>query len=92
MASPPQAYRLQSRPRGLALVLSNVHFTGEKDLDFRSGGDVDHSNLVTLFKLLGYDVHVLLDQTAQVQMQNLGPETTAASLLEGLYLNSYLTP
>ena len=64
--APPQAYRLQSRPRGLALVLSNVHFTGEKDLEFRSGGDVDHSTLVTLFKLLGYKVHVLLDQTAQV--------------------------
>uniref|UniRef100_A0A4W2FGE5 Caspase 2 n=1 Tax=Bos indicus x Bos taurus TaxID=30522 RepID=A0A4W2FGE5_BOBOX len=61
------AYRLQSRPRGLALVLSNVHFTGEKDLEFRSGGDVDHSTLVTLFKLLGYKVHVLLDQTAQLQ-------------------------
>lgn len=48
-------------------MLSNVHFTGEKDLEFRSGGDVDHSTLVALFKLLGYKVHVLLDQTAQVQ-------------------------
>ena len=49
-------------------MLSNVHFTGEKDLEFRSGGDVDHSTLVTLFKLLGYKVHVLLDQTAQVHL------------------------
>ncbi|XP_016050929.1 PREDICTED: caspase-2 isoform X1 [Miniopterus natalensis] len=65
------AYRLQSRPRGLALVLSNVYFTGEKDLDFRSGGDVDHSSLVTLFKLLGYKVHVLLDQTAQEMQEKL---------------------
>ncbi|XP_036285009.1 caspase-2 isoform X6 [Pipistrellus kuhlii] len=65
------AYRLQSRPRGLALVLSNVHFTGEKDLDSRSGGDVDHRNLVTLFKLLGYTVHVLLDQTAQEMQEKL---------------------
>lgn len=65
------AYRLQSRPRGLALVLSNVHFTGEKDLEFRSGGDVDHSTLVTLFKLLGYKVHVLLDQTAQEMKEKL---------------------
>ncbi|XP_037370881.1 caspase-2 isoform X2 [Talpa occidentalis] len=65
------AYRLQSRPRGLALVLSNVHFTGEKDLEFRSGGDVDHSMLVTLFKLLGYSVHVLLDQTAQEMQEKL---------------------
>ncbi|XP_027430542.1 caspase-2 isoform X3 [Zalophus californianus] len=67
----PPAYRLQSRPRGLALVLSNVHFTGEKDLEFRSGGDVDHSTLVTLFKLLGYKVHVLLDQTAQEMQEKL---------------------
>ncbi|XP_044102704.1 caspase-2 isoform X2 [Neovison vison] len=65
------AYRLQSQPRGLALVLSNVHFTGEKDLEFRSGGDVDHSTLVTLFKLLGYKVHVLLDQTAQEMQEKL---------------------
>ncbi|XP_056655805.1 caspase-2 isoform X3 [Monodelphis domestica] len=65
------AYRLQSRPRGLAMVLSNVHFNGEKDLEFRSGGDVDHSSLVTLFKLLDYDVHVLRDQTAQKMQENL---------------------
>ncbi|XP_020853602.1 caspase-2 isoform X2 [Phascolarctos cinereus] len=65
------AYRLQSRPRGLALVLSNVHFNGEKDLEFRSGGDVDHSSLVTLFKLLDYDVHVLHDQTAQEMHEKL---------------------
>ncbi|KAM5204993.1 caspase-2 isoform 1-T1 [Hipposideros larvatus] len=65
------AYRLQSRPRGLALVLSNVHFTGEKDLEFRSGGDVDHSTLVALFKLLGYEVHVLFDQTAQEMQKKL---------------------
>ncbi|XP_012302948.2 caspase-2 isoform X1 [Aotus nancymaae] len=65
------AYRLQSRPRGLALVLSNVHFTGEKDLEFRSGGDVDHSRLVTLFKLLGYDIHDLHDQTTQEMREKL---------------------
>ncbi|XP_045038020.1 caspase-2 isoform X2 [Desmodus rotundus] len=65
------AYRLTSRPRGLALVLSNVHFTGEKDLEFRSGGDVDHNTLVALFKLLGYQVHVLLDQTAQEMQEKL---------------------
>ncbi|XP_006887236.1 PREDICTED: caspase-2 [Elephantulus edwardii] len=65
------AYRMQARTRGLALVLSNVHFTGEKDLEFRSGGQVDHSTLVTLFKLLGYSVHVLHDQTAQEMQEKL---------------------
>ncbi|XP_012877035.1 PREDICTED: caspase-2 [Dipodomys ordii] len=65
------AYRLQSRPRGLALVLSNVHFTGEKDLEFRSGGDVDHSTLVNLFKHLGFSVHVLHDQTAKEMQEKL---------------------
>lgn len=52
-------------------MLSNVHFTGEKDLEFRSGGDVDHTTLVTLFKLLGYNVHVLHDQTAQEMQEKL---------------------
>ncbi|XP_023568601.1 caspase-2 isoform X3 [Octodon degus] len=66
-----QAYRLQSQPRGLALVLSNVHFTGEKDLELRSGGEVDYSTLVALFKLLGYSVHVLHDQTAQEMQEKL---------------------
>nr|XP_003422854.1 caspase-2 isoform X1 [Loxodonta africana] len=65
------AYRMQARTRGLALVLSNVRFTGEKDLEFRSGGDVDRSTLVTLFKLLGYNVHVLHDQTAQEMQEKL---------------------
>lgn len=51
--------------------MSNVHFTGEKDLEFRSGGDVDHTTLVTLFKLLGYNVHVLYDQTAQEMQEKL---------------------
>lgn len=52
-------------------MLSNVHFTGEKDLELRSGGEVDYSTLVTLFKLLGYDIHVLHDQTAQEMQEKL---------------------
>ena len=70
---------MTSRPRGLALVLSNVHFTGEKDLEFRSGGDVDHNTLVALFKLLGYQVHVLLDQTAQVPDATFGARNARCS-------------
>ncbi|XP_042639009.1 caspase-2 [Orycteropus afer afer] len=66
-----KAYRMEARTRGLALVLSNVRFTGEKDLEFRSGGSVDHSTLVTLFTLLGYNVHVLHDQTAQEMQEKL---------------------
>ncbi|XP_004714052.1 caspase-2 [Echinops telfairi] len=65
------AYRMQARTRGLALVLSNVHFTGEKDLEFRSGGDVDQATLASLFKLLGYSVHVLQNQTAQEMEKQL---------------------
>ncbi|XP_054858193.1 caspase-2 isoform X2 [Eublepharis macularius] len=61
------AYRLISRPRGLALILSNVHFRGEKDLEFRSGGDVDHASLQKLFEYLGYQVFVRHNQTAQLQ-------------------------
>ncbi|XP_007668397.1 caspase-2 isoform X1 [Ornithorhynchus anatinus] len=65
------AYRLESRPRGLALVLSNMRFNGEKDLEFRSGGDVDHNALITLFKHLDYSVEFLRDQTAQEMQEKL---------------------
>ncbi|XP_015272754.1 PREDICTED: caspase-2 [Gekko japonicus] len=65
------AYRLISRPRGLALILSNVHFTGEKDLEFRSGGNVDHAALQKLFEYLGYQVFVRHDQTAQEMQEEL---------------------
>uniref|UniRef100_A0A8D0L4V7 Caspase-2 n=1 Tax=Sphenodon punctatus TaxID=8508 RepID=A0A8D0L4V7_SPHPU len=65
------AYKLTSRPRGLALVLSNVHFNGEKDLDFRSGGDVDHAALEMLFEHLEYKVTILSDLTAQEMQEAL---------------------
>ncbi|XP_053943265.1 caspase-2 isoform X1 [Cuculus canorus] len=63
------AYKLISEPRGLALILSNIHFSSEKDLEYRSGGDVDCTSLEMLFKHLGYQVTVFHDQTAQ-EMQN----------------------
>ncbi|XP_075366440.1 caspase-2 isoform X2 [Mycteria americana] len=63
------AYKLVSEPRGLALILSNVHFSSEKDLEYRAGGDVDCTSLEMLFKHLGYQVTVFHDQTAQ-EMQN----------------------
>lgn len=66
-----QAYKLTSDPRGLALVLSNVHFNGEKDLEFRSGGDVDCAALEKLFECLGYKVTVHHDQSAQVNRRSL---------------------
>ncbi|XP_069721561.1 caspase-2 isoform X1 [Phaenicophaeus curvirostris] len=63
------AYKLISEPRGLALILSNTHFSSEKDLEYRAGGDVDCTSLEMLFKHLGYQVTVFHDQTAQ-EMQN----------------------
>ncbi|XP_008935934.1 PREDICTED: caspase-2, partial [Merops nubicus] len=59
------AYKLISEPRGLALILSNVHFSGENDLEYRAGGDVDCTALEMLFKQLGYQVTVFHDQSAQ---------------------------
>ncbi|KAL2311236.1 hypothetical protein Nmel_002929 [Mimus melanotis] len=63
------AYKLTSEPRGLALILSNVRFSSESDLEYRAGGDVDCTSLEMLFKHLGYRVTVSCDQTAQ-EMQN----------------------
>lgn len=44
-----------------------MHFSSEKDLEFRSGGDVDYTALEMLFKHLGYRVTVLHDQTVPVR-------------------------
>ncbi|XP_071414486.1 caspase-2 [Pithys albifrons albifrons] len=63
------AYKLVSEPRGLALILSNVSFGSGKDLEYRTGGDVDCAALQMLFRHLGYSVTVLSDRTAQ-EMQN----------------------
>uniref|UniRef100_A0A8C8RZT3 Caspase-2 n=1 Tax=Pelusios castaneus TaxID=367368 RepID=A0A8C8RZT3_9SAUR len=65
------AYKLISQPRGLALVLSNIHFSSDNDLEFRSGGDVDCTGLEMLFKHLGYKVTVLHDQTVQEMQEAL---------------------
>lgn len=65
--SSSQAYKLISEPRGLALILSNIHFSSEKDLEYRSGGDVDCASLELLFKHLGYQVTVFHDQSAEVR-------------------------
>uniref|UniRef100_H9GC58 Caspase-2 n=1 Tax=Anolis carolinensis TaxID=28377 RepID=H9GC58_ANOCA len=65
------AYKLKSQPRGLALILSNIHFNKETDLDFRSGGDVDNTALHMLFKHLGYQVVVRQDRTAQEMKEEL---------------------
>lgn len=66
----PQAYKLISRPKGLALILSNVNFSSETDLEFRSGGDVDCVALDTLFGQLGYQVILRHDRTAQVSLKS----------------------
>ncbi|XP_077777188.1 caspase-2 isoform X4 [Podarcis muralis] len=65
------AYRMKSHPRGLALILSNVHFSSETDLEFRSGGNVDQTALEMLFRHLGYQVMVRHDQTAQEMHKEL---------------------
>ncbi|XP_070791477.1 caspase-2 [Pituophis catenifer annectens] len=65
------AYKLKSRPRGLALILSNVNFSNETDLELRSGGKVDNAALDILFKHLGYQVVVKHDQTAQEMKEQL---------------------
>ncbi|MEE6486975.1 hypothetical protein FKM82_014747 [Ascaphus truei] len=59
-----KAYRMHSRPRGVALVISNIYFSAP-ELDFRSGGDVDSVSLKQLFSQLGYRVVVQDNLTAR---------------------------
>ncbi|XP_043935792.1 caspase-2 isoform X2 [Protopterus annectens] len=63
------AYQMQSSPRGLAIVISNVKFEGNRDLEDRSGGNVDYEALNTLFVNFGYTVKILHNLKA-LDMQN----------------------
>ncbi|XP_034409725.1 caspase-2 isoform X2 [Cyclopterus lumpus] len=62
-----QSYRMNSSPRGLALVISNVTFDlcAAPDLDPRKGGEVDDEVLRKVFTELDYLVTVHRDLTAQ---------------------------
>ncbi|MEQ2252159.1 hypothetical protein ILYODFUR_018867, partial [Ilyodon furcidens] len=62
-----QSYRMNSSPRGFALVISNVTFDSRAapDLDQRKGGEVDDEVLRKVFTELDYHVSVHRDLTAQ---------------------------
>lgn len=62
-----KSYRMNSSPRGLALVISNVTFDprAAPDLDPRKGGEVDDEVLRKVFTELDYLVTVHRDLTAQ---------------------------
>ncbi|KAI3361117.1 hypothetical protein L3Q82_013328, partial [Scortum barcoo] len=62
-----QSYRMNSSPRGFALVISNVTFDpcAAPDLDPRKGGEVDDEVLRKVFTELDYLVMVHRDLTAQ---------------------------
>uniref|UniRef100_W5MP74 Caspase-2 n=1 Tax=Lepisosteus oculatus TaxID=7918 RepID=W5MP74_LEPOC len=61
-----QSYKMTSRPRGLALVISNVDFQPvTPDLEPRAGGEVDEETLSRLFTELGFRVTLHRNQTAQ---------------------------
>ncbi|XP_078108827.1 caspase-2 isoform X8 [Sander vitreus] len=62
-----QSYKMNSSPRGLALVISNVTFDpcAAPDLDPRKGGEVDDEVLRKVFTELDYLVTVHRDLTAQ---------------------------
>ncbi|XP_066540001.1 caspase-2 isoform X2 [Hoplias malabaricus] len=61
-----QAYPMSSSPRGLALVLSNVHFEPAlSELDTRRGGEVDEEVLRRLFTELDFTVVLCKDLTVK---------------------------
>ena len=64
-----QSYRMDSSPRGFALVISNVSFDSRAapDLDPRKGGEVDDEVLRKVLTELDYLVSVHRNLTAQVR-------------------------
>ena len=64
-----KSYRMNSQPRGLAVIISNKVFTGK--LTEREGTDVDAENLCRLFNGLCYDVKLFRDLDAASMMSTL---------------------
>ncbi|XP_037071700.1 caspase-2-like [Pollicipes pollicipes] len=58
LGSEGDAYRMVSRPRGRALIISNLHFHNTDLHDHRNGGEVDEALLQALLQQLGLDVHL----------------------------------
>ncbi|XP_061075773.1 caspase-2 [Conger conger] len=74
-----QAYRMDSSPRGRALVISNVTFDPlAPDLDRRVGGEVDEEVLGKLFTELDYTV--MLRKNLSVQEMQVCVEQFSRSL------------
>jgi hypothetical protein len=64
-------YKMQSRPRGLCLIINNTQFAESADLKQRDGSDADALNLQKLFLALHYTVTVLRNTTATVLMYKI---------------------
>ena len=64
-------YKMQSRPRGLCLIINNTQFAEFADLKQRDGSDVDALNLQKLFLALHYTVTVLRNTTAKILLDKM---------------------
>ncbi|XP_014299273.1 caspase-2 isoform X2 [Microplitis demolitor] len=53
---------MKSNPRGLALIITLINYV-DTDRD-RSGGIIDHENLISLYTQMGFEVHDRKDLTA----------------------------
>ncbi|CAH1255372.1 CASP2 [Branchiostoma lanceolatum] len=55
-------YRMDSNPRGYALILNNTTFT---KLPYRKGGAVDLSNITALLEGLSFETHILEEKISK---------------------------
>lgn len=80
-----QSYRMNSSPRGFALVISNVNFDPHAlpKLDRRNGGEVDEEVLRKVFTELDYLTTVRRDLPAQVSQEVV--KTTTTQLPQDLF-------
>ncbi|XP_069774262.1 caspase-2 isoform X1 [Narcine bancroftii] len=65
------SYRMESCPKGLALIISNVRFGGANELVDRHGGEVDHCSLDGVLHHLGFSVCSHRDLTAEAMRAEL---------------------
>ena len=54
---------MQSKPRGIAVIINNKHF---RTMNTRKGTNIDGRNLKYIFENLGFNVIAKEDQSGQV--------------------------
>ena len=66
-----QAYNMNARSKGIIFILNNMTFLG--NVKQRAGSDIDVTNIIHVFKEIGYNVQLAMDCKANVNTKTHMP-------------------